>query len=879
MSPSPSSCDKNFFSDSDDAVARRRYRELADAVSDGIYRLGPDSHFVAVNESFAAMAGYSRDDLLGEHASLLLDDEDVERLEDEIARQRGSNGSTPVELTVRTGQGGHVECIVRVSVLSTDTGFQGSLGVIRADDVTYPPPRESSAASKDVLLSLVDETESAAFLLDAAYTVVWADDALGEYFGVETDELVGCDKRRALRDTLKSAVENSDSFEQRLRETYSDNSSVEVFEVHVVPGDGREERWLEHRSKPISSGRYAGGRIEWYTDISDRKRSAAALRETKTEFESLVSAVREYAIFRLDPDGTIVSWNEGARAIKGYEAEEILGEHFSTFYTRDDREAGVPRQNLDAASETGSVEDEGWRVRRDGSTFWANVTVTALRDGDGSLEGYLKISRDMTETHRRQEGLESELNHILDRVSDGFFGLDDEWRVTYINDRAAELIEVDPEEADGEILWDLFPEAVDSPFYQHYFRAMREQEPVSFEEFFAPLDRWFEVSAYPSVTGLSVYFRDVTERREREQALRARERELTAYKRYINDVLNSIDDLFYVVDREGHFQRWNETIPSITGYSDDEIEAMGPLGLVVEEDRERVVESIGETVKTGSGRVEASIRTKRGDRVPMEFVASAIESPSNEVMIAGIGRDITERKRRQQRLEESNERLEQFAYAASHDLQEPLRMVSSYLRLIEDRYGDAFDEDGQEFLEFAVDGADRMREMINGLLAYSRIESQGDSFEPVELDDVVDDVRETLRMMCDEHEAEITGDPLPRVKGDPGQLRQLFQNLLENAMTNSGDAPPRIHLTAEGNGDQWVISVRDEGVGIDPSDTERIFEVFQSLDGPGESGSGIGLALCKRIVERHGGDIWVDSSVGDGATFSFTLPAVGDDDE
>jgi light-regulated signal transduction histidine kinase (bacteriophytochrome) len=206
-------------------------------------------------------------------------------------------------------------------------------------------------------------------------------------------------------------------------------------------------------------------------------------------------------------------------------------------------------------------------------------------------------------------------------------------------------------------------------------------------------------------------------------------------------------------------------------------------------------------------------------------------------------------------------------------------MVSSYLQLIEERYGDALDEDGQEFLEFAVDGADRMREMIDGLLAYSRIESEGDSFEPIELDAVVADVRDTLRMLSEEHRADITVDPLPRVEGDRRQLRQLFQNLLDNAMANSGDAPPRIHISAERDGDRWLVSVRDEGVGIDPADADRIFEVFQSLDGPDENGSGIGLALCKRIVERHGGSIWVDSRLGAGATFSFTLPVVGDDSE
>lgn len=206
-------------------------------------------------------------------------------------------------------------------------------------------------------------------------------------------------------------------------------------------------------------------------------------------------------------------------------------------------------------------------------------------------------------------------------------------------------------------------------------------------------------------------------------------------------------------------------------------------------------------------------------------------------------------------------------------------MVSSYLQLIEERYEDALDDDGREFLEFAVDGADRMRDMIDGLLAYSRIESGTDSFEPVELDDVIADVRDNLQVMCDEHHPDIAVGAVPRVEGDPGQLRQLFQNLLDNAMANSGDAPPRIRIAAERYGDRWLLSVRDWGVGIDPADADGVFEMFRSFNGPDEQDSGIGLALCKRIVERHGGDIWVDSDPGEGATFSFTLPSVGDGDE
>ncbi|MCU4973969.1 ATP-binding protein [Halobacteria archaeon AArc-m2/3/4] len=236
--------------------------------------------------------------------------------------------------------------------------------------------------------------------------------------------------------------------------------------------------------------------------------------------------------------------------------------------------------------------------------------------------------------------------------------------------------------------------------------------------------------------------------------------------------------------------------------------------------------------------------------------------------------DITDRYMYQRQLEESNERLQQFAYIASHDLQEPLRMVTSYLQLLEHRYSDDLDEDAKEFIEFAVDGAERMEAMIEGLLTYSRVETQGQSFDSVDLEAVLDDVLTDLGLRIDETDAEITAESLPIVSGDASQLHQLFQNLLENALQYSGEQKPRVSISATRDEDEWMISVSDTGIGIDQEDADRIFEVFQRLHSHEEyKGTGIGLALCQRIVKRHGGKIWVDSEPEEGSTFSFTLPA------
>ncbi|MFB6153359.1 MAG: histidine kinase N-terminal 7TM domain-containing protein [Halodesulfurarchaeum sp.] len=229
-------------------------------------------------------------------------------------------------------------------------------------------------------------------------------------------------------------------------------------------------------------------------------------------------------------------------------------------------------------------------------------------------------------------------------------------------------------------------------------------------------------------------------------------------------------------------------------------------------------------------------------------------------------------------LERSNEDLEQFAYVASHDLQEPLRTVSNYLELLERRYGDELDEDADDFIEFAVNGAERMREMIRALLEYSRVDTRGEPLTTTDMRTVYEKASQNLRVSIEESDATITADELPMVKGDEHQLVQLLQNLLDNAVKYAGDSEPRVHISAEQTDGQWVIAVEDNGIGMTAEETERVFQIFERLHGrESYSGTGIGLAMCRKIVDRHGGDIWLDSEQGEGSTFSFTLPAVNDD--
>jgi light-regulated signal transduction histidine kinase (bacteriophytochrome) len=232
--------------------------------------------------------------------------------------------------------------------------------------------------------------------------------------------------------------------------------------------------------------------------------------------------------------------------------------------------------------------------------------------------------------------------------------------------------------------------------------------------------------------------------------------------------------------------------------------------------------------------------------------------------------------RKAQELARSNAELEQFAYVASHDLQEPLRMVSSYTQLIVRRYGERLDSDGKEFMDFIVDGAARMKQLIEDLLAYSRVGTRGKELKATDCEVVLQKALTNLRATVEASSALVTHDPLPTIEADATQLVQLFQNLIGNAIKFRGTNAPCVHVSAKEQDDAWLFGVEDNGIGIDPQYSERIFMVFQRLHNKAEyPGTGIGLAICKKVIDRHGGRIWVESKSDSGSNFYFTLPKTG----
>jgi PAS domain S-box-containing protein len=291
------------------------------------------------------------------------------------------------------------------------------------------------------------------------------------------------------------------------------------------------------------------------------------------------------------------------------------------------------------------------------------------------------------------------------------------------------------------------------------------------------------------------------------------------------------------------------------------------------EDRAEVTRAATTVDADETFEVECRIQREGKDDIWAEIRGQVVADDGGGEHVVGTVTDVTDRKERERKLEESNERLEQFAYVASHDLQEPLRTVSNYVEILAEEYAEELDDDAREFVDVASTGCERMQSMINGLLDYSRVTTRGQDFEPVDSEAAVEGIVEDLDVMLAEEDGTVEWESLPTVQADPDQLRQVFQNLVKNALEHSGEDPVAVRIRATEDPDAYHFEVEDDGPGIDPKRQDDVFRIFNSGKQYQTSGQakGIGLAICENIVQRHGGDIWVESTPGEGTTFHFTV--------
>jgi PAS domain S-box-containing protein len=732
---------------------------------------------------------------------------------------------------------------------------------------------------------LLEAAPDAMVVVDAAGNIALLNLQAEKQFGYRRDELVGKQVKsiipegfaeRLIADGIRTAEE---ALAQQmgtgieLSGRRKDGSEFPI-EIMLSPLDSSEGILVTAAIRDISVRKKA----ETHLAQIERARRLVekALRESEEGLRLLIDGVQDHAIFMIDTHGTIVSWNAGAERTKGYRADEILGHNFSCFFPAEDIERGRPAEVLRITAASGRHEEQALRVRKDGSRFVASLTFTALRDADGNLRGFSEFSHDLSE--RAESG--AKYRGLLEAAPDAMVVVNQSGEIVLLNIQAEKAFGYRRDELVGKQVKSIIPEGFAERLIADGTRSAAEALAQQIGSGIELAGRRKDGSAFPieimlspleSAEGVLVTaaIRDISVRKQAEKHLAQME------GRY-RGLLEAAPDPMVLVSPAGEIVLVNLQAEKVFGYRRDELVGLSARKLVSEQSVERASDAFMRQISIG---IELQGLCKDGTMFPIEVTLSPLETGEGTLLAVAI-RDITLRKKAEAQLLEtvaelnrSNEELGQFAYIASHDLQEPLRMVASYTQLLSKRYKGKLDSDADEFIAFAVDGANRMQRLIQDLLEYSRVGTKGQELLDTSSEEALEQAIVNLGPAIEDSGAVVTHDSLPIVSADEGQLIQLFQNLVGNAIKYQGPGTPRIHVSVGRNGGtKRTFSVKDNGLGIEAKYFERIFGMFQRLHKREEfDGTGIGLAICKKIVERHGGSLSVESQLGEGSTFRFSL--------
>jgi PAS domain S-box-containing protein len=662
--------------------------------------------------------------------------------------------------------------------------------------------------------------------------------------------------------------------------------------------------------------------------ISVEEMLARFFGEAEVSYRALIEASTS-AIVVLDPADRIIVWNPAAERMFGFTRTEAIGSPFflitadNEFMSSIQAAASIPETGV--ATQSGVDHIETTARRKDGSVFPVDVSV--FGHAVGLNRARTCIIRDITDRKKAEEALrrkQVEIQTLFDNSPAGLvlFDATPPYTVLTHNRYYQELFD-EPFRSQGMIglnVYQYAPAIEASGVVAVFDEVVRTRRPKSLLDFpynsNPPRESWFNWYMSPiiiddRVVALVSMSIDITDRHRAEEALKRKIEELNELNeelvstqeelrqnyndlttaehaeretsQYLENLINYANAPIIVWDPHYRITRFNHAFEVLTGRPADAVIGQHVDILFPDQYREAAMDLVrratsGERLDV----VEIPILQASGNIRTVLWNSATLFRPDGRTTLSTIaqGQDITERKKAEEALEEyaenlkrSNEDLERFAYVASHDLREPLRMVTSFSQLLEQNYKGRLDPDADEFIGYIVDGGRKMDALVNDLLEFSRITSRGKPFEPTDMNSVLSEVLKSLSVTIRENHATIETGMLPTVSVDRSQMALVFQNLIANAIKFREEQVPVVAIDAVREKNEWIFSVRDNGIGIDPEYHGKIFELFQRLHSRDEyPGTGIGLAICKRVVERHGGRIWVESEPGEGSTFFFTIP-------
>jgi PAS domain S-box-containing protein len=916
--------------------------DILNAVPAMISYVGTDLRYSYANEAFLGYYGLDLQSITGKTVEEIAGPEAYKALEKFILKALNGESSC-FELAIENDndtQYLQVNLIPDTDANGKVKGYISFTNSVSEKTASLIRQKEELKKSEERYHKMVDEVqEYAIILLDNDGNIIDWNKGAENIKGYKAEEILGQnfrifylpeDRQKKLPETLINKAIHEGKAEHegwRVRKDgtkfwgsiiitalHDDNNNIIGFSK--VTRDLTERKAAEEKQK------------KYYEDI---ERKNEALRRSEERYHRMVAEVEDYAIILLDRSGYIQNWNKGAQNIKGYKPDEIIGKNFRLFYTNEDREKKIPEQLLQIATEKGRAIHDGWRIRKDGTRFWGSVVITALHDDNNNIIGFSKVTRDLTE---RKAAEEKQQRYLLELEQKNIELKKNEERyhkmIAEVEDYAIILLDLKgdiqkwnkgAQNIKGYTAEDIIGRNF-SVFYgtedreaglpMKLLNEAKEKGKATHEGWRVKKDGtkfWGSVvitaihDEAGNVIGYSKVTRDLTERKAAEEKLQRFLLELQqkneqlrrSEERYHRMIAEVADYAIILLDVEGNIQNWNRGAENIKGYTADEITGKHFRVFYGPEDRERKLpERLLNQARTYGKADHEGWRVKKdGTKFWGSVVITALHDERNNIIgFSKVTRDLTERKLADDKLKQNagqlemqNKELEQFAYVASHDLQEPLRKIRTFNSLILEHEEKNLSEKGKDYFERSIAAADRMHKLIDDLLTYSRATRDTHHFELVDLNPIVARIRSSYKES--DKKVIIESDVLPEIRGMRFQFEQLIENLIGNGIKyqEPGNTPRiRIHYRIV-NGNEIAgkdfssstkfhqISFTDNGIGFDQQYADKIFEMFHRLHGRSEfTGSGIGLAIVKKIVQNYGGFIMAEGEPGKGATFNVYFP-------
>jgi PAS domain S-box-containing protein len=876
--------------------SEKRFRTLAENSPDVIARFDRQNHHLYVNPAAVEPYGRSPGKIIGKtNSELGMDPELVKFWEGHYQKVFASGKTEKMEFNYISPQGKEYYFSTRIVPEFVDGEVTSVLAISR--DIT--DLKEAETRLKEARDNLKKLVEKRTLKLRKAYKLLresekglaeaqrmshlgnWNWNILSNklYWSDEVYRIFGCSPQEfgVTYDAFLSYVhpEDRDRVDNKVREAF--NGKPYSIDHRILRADG-EERIVHEQGEVIFDRENVPVQMKGTVqDITERKLAEEALKFAGKYNRILIEASLD-PLVTIGSDGKITDVNSSTEMVTGYSRDELMGTDFSDYFTEPEK----AKEGYQRVFQEGLVRDYPLEIRhRNGHITPVLYNASVYRDESGKVIGIFAAARDVTELKKAEEKIKT-LASAVESSDDAIITMSLDGIITSWNKGAERVYGYSAGEILGKNISVLEPgnrkgeikqliERIKQGEGIHHYETLRLRKDSTAINISVTLSPIFDASG--KLAALSAIARDITKRKKAEEALRLS----NIYNRSLIEA--SLDPLV-TIGPDGKITDVNKATELVTGYSRDELIGTDFTNYFTEPEKAR--KGYQQVFREGSVLdYELKIRHRNGEITPVLYNASIYRDESGEVIgIFAAARDITERKKAEKMLElkleelaRSNADLEQFAYVSSHDLQEPLRMIASYLQLLQRRYQGKLDEKADKYIYFAVDGASRMQNLINDLLEFSRVTTKARELEPTDCELILNQVLSDLEVSIKENEVTVSYDPLPEVMADSTQLAQVFQNLISNAIKFRSKDAPEINISAEKDGDRWLFSVRDNGIGIDPKYSERIFEVFKRLHKREEyAGTGIGLSICKKIIERHGGNIWVESELGKGSTFYFTLP-------